>query len=112
MHLVAFIGCATTFFPALIAITQTDIKKVLAYSTVSQIGFMVMGCGVGAFHASMFHLLTHACFKALLFLGAGNVIVTMQHKKDLFKMGGLKKYMPITHFVFLIGVGGTTRCRY
>lgn len=101
---VAGVGAATALFAATIAIVQTDIKKVLAYSTVSQLGYMVLACGVGAFDAGVFHLLTHACFKALLFLGAGSVIVAMHHKQDMFEMGGLKKYMPVTHIVMLIGV--------
>lgn len=104
MSIIATIGGLTAFFAATIAIVQSDIKKVLAYSTVSQLGYMVMACGVGAFDAGVFHLLTHACFKALMFLGAGSVIVAMHHEQDMFKMGGLRKYMPITHFVFLIGV--------
>jgi NADH-quinone oxidoreductase subunit L len=101
---VAGIGAATALFAATIAIVQTDIKKVLAYSTVSQLGYMVLACGVGAFDAGVFHLLTHACFKALLFLGAGSVIVAMHHKQDMFEMGGLRKYMPVTHLVMLVGV--------
>lgn len=104
MHIIAIIGGLTAFFAATIAIVQSDIKKVLAYSTVSQLGYMVMACGVGAFEAGVFHLFTHACFKALMFLGAGSVIVAMHHEQDMFKMGGLKKYMPITHLVFLAGV--------
>jgi NADH-quinone oxidoreductase subunit L len=104
MTVVSAVGAATALLAATIAIVQKDIKKVLAYSTVSQLGYMVMACGVGAFGAGVFHLLTHACFKALMFLGAGSVIVAMHHEQDMFKMGGLKKYMPITHGVFLIGV--------
>lgn len=104
MQIVAFVGGATALFAATIALVQTDIKKVLAYSTVSQLGYMVMACGVGAFEAGVFHLFTHACFKALLFLGAGSVIVAMHHKQDMFEMGGLRKYMPFTHAAFLIGV--------
>ena len=104
MHVVAIIGGLTAFFAATIAIVQSDIKKVLAYTTVSQLGYMVMACGVGAFDAGVFHLLTHACFKALMFMAAGSVIVAMHHEQDMFKMGGLRKYMPVTHFVFLIGV--------
>jgi NADH-quinone oxidoreductase subunit L len=104
MHVVAVVGGLTALMAATIAIVQSDIKKVLAYSTVSQLGYMVMACGVGAFEAGVFHLFTHACFKALMFLGAGSVIVAMHHEQDMFKMGGLRKYMPITHIVFLIGV--------
>jgi NADH-quinone oxidoreductase subunit L len=101
---VACVGAATALFAATIALVQTDIKKVLAYSTCSQLGYMVMACGVGAFSGGMFHVFTHACFKALLFMGAGSVIVAMHHKQEMGEMGGLKKYMPVTHIVFLIGV--------
>ncbi len=104
MTVIAFVGAATALFAATIALVQTDIKKVLAYSTVSQLGFMVLACGVGAFDAGMFHLFTHACFKALLFLGAGSVIVAMHHKQDMFEMGGLAKYLPVTHKVMVVGV--------
>jgi NADH-quinone oxidoreductase subunit L len=104
MQVVAIVGGLTALMAATIAIVQSDIKKVLAYSTVSQLGYMVMACGVGAFDAGVFHLFTHACFKALMFLGAGSVIVAMHHEQDMFKMGGLRKYMPITHLVFLVGV--------
>jgi NADH-quinone oxidoreductase subunit L len=104
MQIIAITGGLTAFFAATIAFVQSDIKKVLAYSTVSQLGYMVMACGVGAFDAGVFHLFTHACFKALMFLGAGSVIVAMHHEQDMFKMGGLRKYMPITHAVFVIGV--------
>ena len=102
--LVTSVGAATALFAATIAIVQTDIKKVLAYSTVSQLGYMVLACGVGAFNAGVFHLFTHACFKALLFMGAGSVIVAMHHKQDMFEMGGLRKFMPITHSVMMVGV--------
>lgn len=104
MTVVAVLGCCTALFAATIALVQNDIKKVLAYSTVSQLGYMVMACGVGGFDAGVFHLLTHACFKALLFLGAGSVIFAMHHKQDMLEMGGLRKYLPITHAVFLVGV--------
>jgi NADH-quinone oxidoreductase subunit L len=104
MTVVATVGAITALFAATIALTQTDIKKVLAYSTVSQLGFMVLGCGSGAFGAGVFHLFTHACFKALLFLGAGSVIVAMHHKQEMGIMGGLRKLMPQTHLAFLVGV--------
>jgi NADH-quinone oxidoreductase subunit L len=104
MQIIAIVGGLTALMAATIAIVQSDIKKVLAYSTVSQLGYMVMACGVGAFDAGVFHLFTHACFKALMFLGAGSVIVAMHHEQDMFKMGGLRKYMPVTHLVFLVGV--------
>ena len=84
------------------ALTQNDIKKVLAYSTVSQLGFMFIGMGVGAYAAGVFHLMTHAFFKACLFLGSGSVIHAMHHEQDMRKMGGLKRWMPITYWTFLI----------
>jgi len=102
MGVVAAIGAATALFAATIAITQTDIKKVLAYSTISQLGYMFVACGVGAFGAGIFHLMTHAFFKALLFLGAGSVIMGMHHEQDMTVMGGLSKAMPQTHRVMLI----------
>lgn len=90
-HLVAIIGLATALFAATIAIKQNDIKKVLAYSTVSQLGYMFLGLGVGAYTGAVFHGMTHAFFKALLFLGAGSVIHAMHHEQDIRKMGGLKR---------------------
>jgi NADH-quinone oxidoreductase subunit L len=104
MEVVAWVGVATALFAATIATVQWDIKKVLAYSTISQLGYMVLACGVGAFDGAVFHLLTHACFKALLFLGAGSVIVAMHHEQDMRKMGGLWRYLPITHALMVIGV--------
>lgn len=103
MMVVAAVGAATAVLAATIGITQTDIKKVLAYSTVSQLGYMFLGVGVGAFGAGMFHLMTHAFFKALMFLGSGSVIHAMHEEQDIRKMGGLKKYLPITHATFLLG---------
>src|SRR3989454_5445037 len=100
---VAFVGAATAIFAATIGITQNDIKKVLAYSTVSQLGFMFLACGVGAFVIGIFHVMTHAFFKALMFLGAGSVIHGMHHEQDMRRMGGLKKYMPYTYMTFLAG---------
>ncbi len=100
---VATIGALTAFFAATIAITQTDIKKVLAYSTVSQLGFMFLGVGVGAFTAGFFHVLTHAFFKALLFLGSGSIIHALHHEQDMRNMGGLRKYMKVTFFIFVVG---------
>jgi NADH-quinone oxidoreductase subunit L len=102
MHLVAIIGLATAFFAATIGLVQNDIKKVLAYSTISQLGYMFLACGVGAFTAGLFHLMTHAFFKALLFLGAGAVIHAMHEEQDIQKMGGLKKYMPTTYKTFFV----------
>ncbi len=106
MALVAFAGAFTCFMAATIAPTQFDIKRVIAFSTLSQLGYMFMACGVGAFAAGMFHLFTHAYFKALLFLGAGSVIHALHHAKDpndIRIMGGLRKYMPITYYTFFIG---------
>jgi NADH-quinone oxidoreductase subunit L len=100
---VALVGAATAIFAATIGITQNDIKKVLAYSTVSQLGFMFMACGVGAFAIGIFHVMTHAFFKALMFLGAGSVIHGMHHEQDMRRMGGLKKYMPYTYWTFMAG---------
>src|SRR5436190_2418883 len=103
MLVVALVGAFTAIFAATIGITQNDIKKVLAYSTVSQLGFMFMACGVGAFIIGIFHVMTHAFFKALMFLGSGSVIHGMHHEQDMRRMGGLKKYMPITYMTFLAG---------
>ena len=102
LTVVAIIGTLTAFFAATIGIAQTDIKKVLAYSTVSQLGYMFMACGVGAFSAGIFHLMTHAFFKGLLFLGAGSVIHAVGGEQDMRKMGGLRSYIPITFFTMLI----------
>jgi len=103
MHVIAIIGLATAIFAALIALTQTDIKKVLAYSTVSQLGYMFLGLGVGAYTGAFFHVMTHAFFKALLFLGAGSVIHGMSDEQDMRKMGGLRGKLPITFITMLIG---------
>ncbi len=103
LEIVAIIGVATAIFAGSIGLVQNDIKKVLAYSTVSQLGYMFLGCGVGAFAAGLFHVMTHAFFKALLFLGSGAVIHAMHEEQDIQKMGGLKKYMPITYKTFFIG---------
>jgi NADH-quinone oxidoreductase subunit L len=103
MLVVALVGAFTAIFAATIGITQNDIKKVLAYSTVSQLGFMFLACGVGAFAIGIFHVMTHAFFKALMFLGAGSVIHGMHHEQDMRKMGGLSRYMPYTYWTFLAG---------
>src|ERR1043166_940440 len=103
MFIVAIIGCATAVFAATIGLAQNDIKKVLAYSTVSQLGFFFLACGVGAFCAAIFHVITHAFFKALLFLGSGSVINGMHHEQDMRRMGGLKKYLPITFATMCMG---------
>ena len=102
-HVIAIIGLATAVLGAVIAMTQTDIKKVLAYSTVSQLGYMFLGLGVGAYNGSFFHVITHAFFKALLFLCAGSVIHAMHHEQDMRHMGGLRKKLPVTFITMLIG---------
>lgn len=102
-HLVLYVGLATAVFAAIIGLKQNDIKKVLAYSTVSQLGLMFMALGAGAFTSAFFHVTTHAFFKALLFLGAGSVIHAMHHQQDIRFMGGLKKKLPITFLTFLLG---------
>lgn len=102
-EVIAWIGIITSLITATIAMRQNDIKKVLAYSTVSQLGLMFAAIGMGAYVAAVFHVMTHAFFKALLFLGAGSVIHGMHHEQDMTKMGGLKKYMPTTHITMLIG---------
>jgi len=103
MLVIAVVGTVTSIFAATIALTQNDIKKVLAYSTVSQLGYMIMALGVGAYKFAFFHLVTHAFFKGLMFLGSGSVIHSMHHEQDMRQMGGLKKKMPITYITFLIG---------
>jgi NADH-quinone oxidoreductase subunit L len=104
LNLIAWIGVATALLAATIALTQVDIKKVLAYSTVSQLCYMFIGVGVGGYAAAIFHLMTHAFFKACLFLGAGSVIHAMHHEQDMRKMGGLKANMPLTFVTFFISV--------
>jgi NADH-quinone oxidoreductase subunit L len=103
LSVIAIIGAFTAILAASIALVQTDIKRVLAYSTVSQLGFMFIALGVGAYWVAIFHLVTHAFFKALLFLGAGSVIHGMHGEQDMERMGGLRKYMPVTHITMLIG---------
>lgn len=102
LMVVAIIGAATAFFAATIGLAQNDIKRVLAYSTVSQLGYMFLACGVAAYTAGIFHLMTHAFFKALLFLGAGSVIHAMSDEQDMRAMGGLKKYLPVTFWTMFI----------
>jgi NADH-quinone oxidoreductase subunit L len=102
MLVVAVVGCATAFMAATIALVQTDIKRVLAYSTVSQLGYMFLACGVGAFGVAIFHLVTHAFFKALLFLGSGSVIHAMSGEQDMRKMGGLRRKVPWTFWTFVV----------
>jgi len=103
LNFVLFIGATTAFWTGLIGIVQNDIKRVVAYSTLSQLGYMTVALGVSAYSAAVFHLMTHAFFKALLFLAAGSVIIGMHHEQDMRKMGGLRKYMPITFLTSLIG---------
>jgi len=103
LEVVGVIGAVTAVYAATMALVQNDIKRVLAYSTISQIGYMFMGCGVGAYAAGMFHLTTHAFFKSLLFLAAGSVMHALSGELDMRKMGGLKKYLPLTYPTFLIG---------
>ncbi|MBR57501.1 MAG: NADH-quinone oxidoreductase subunit L [Myxococcales bacterium] len=102
MTVIAVIGCLTALFAATIGFFQTDIKRVLAYSTVSQLGYMFLGVGVGAFGAGIFHLMTHAFFKACLFLGSGSIIYAMHHRQDMKDMGGLRKILPVTFWTFFI----------
>jgi NADH-quinone oxidoreductase subunit L len=103
LHFIGWIGLSTALLGAFIGLFQNDIKKVLAYSTVSQLGYMFMGLGASAYSASFFHVMTHAFFKALLFLGAGSVIHAMSDEQDIRKMGGLKSKMPITYLTFFLG---------
>ncbi len=103
LTVVTYVGAATAFFAATVGLTQTDIKRVIAYSTCSQLGYMFFAAGVSAYGAAMFHLMTHAFFKALLFLGAGAVIHAMHHEQDMFKMGGLYKKIPLTYGLMWIG---------
>ena len=103
MTIVAIVGVLTALMAASIGLVQYDIKRVLAYSTVSQLGYMFTAMGVGAFSAGAFHLMTHAFFKALLFLGSGSVIHAMGGEQDMRRMGGLKKYMPVTFATMMIG---------
>ena len=108
LNFVLFIGATTAFFTGLIAIVQNDIKRVVAYSTLSQLGYMTVALGVSAYSAAVYHLMTHAFFKALLFLGAGSEIIALHHQQDMRKMGGLRKYMPITFITMWIGTLAST----
>ena len=103
MTVVAITGGVTMVVGATIALTQTDIKRVVAYSTVSQLGYMIMACGLGAYASGMYHLLTHGAFKALLFLGCGSVIIALHHEQDMRRMGGLKDKLPVTYWTFVVG---------
>jgi NADH-quinone oxidoreductase subunit L len=108
LEVVTFIGATTAFFAATVGLVQNDIKRVIAYSTCSQLGYMFVACGVGAYGAGIFHLFTHAFFKALLFLGAGSVIHAMHHEQDIRNMGGLKAKIPLTWALMLIGTVALT----
>ena len=99
LSFVTVIGAITALFMAFLGIVQNDIKRVVAYSTLSQLGYMTVALGASAYSAAIFHLMTHAFFKALLFLGAGSVIIALHHEQDMRKMGGLRKYMPITYWI-------------
>jgi NADH-quinone oxidoreductase subunit L len=110
LQVIATVGAITALFAALIATQQNDIKRILAYSTLSQLGYMVLAVGLGATSAAMFHLSTHAFFKALLFLGAGSVIHALHHEQDIWNMGGLWKKMPVTAATFFIGTLALTGC--
>lgn len=103
MNVVAMVGGLTMVVGATIALTQTDIKRVVAYSTMSQLGYMIMACGLGGYVEGIYHLLTHGAFKALLFLGCGSVIIALHHEQDMRRMGGLKDKLPITYWTFVIG---------
>ena len=112
MHAVAWVGLLTLLLAGCSALVQVDIKRILAYSTISQIGYMFLGLGVGAWSASIFHLMTHAFFKALLFLSAGTVIFCLHHKQNIFDMGGLRTRMPLTFISFVIGCGSLASLPY
>jgi NADH-quinone oxidoreductase subunit L len=103
MYLVGVVGALTLLMAGFSALAQTDIKRILAYSTMSQIGYMFLALGVGAFDAAIFHLMTHAFFKALLFLSAGSVIIATHHEQDIFRLGGLRKSLPLVYACFLVG---------
>lgn len=103
LSVVLIVGATTALFTGILALVQNDIKRVIAYSTLSQLGYMVAALGASAYAASIFHLVTHACFKALLFLAAGSVIIALHHEQNIQKMGNLKRYLPITYITFLVG---------
>ena len=109
LSFVTVIGATTALFMAFLGIVQNDIKRVVAYSTLSQLGYMTVALGVSAYSAAIFHLMTHAFFKALLFLGAGSVIIALHHEQDLRQMGGLRKYMPITYWTAVVGLARACR---
>ena len=110
LSVVLVIGAITAFFLGLVAVVQNDIKRVIAYSTISQLGYMMVANGASAYAAGIFHLTTHAFFKALLFLGAGSVIIALHHEQDMRKMGGLRKYMSVTYWTMLVGSNWWRAC--
>lgn len=112
LHLVGIVGAVTLVLAGFAALVQTDIKRVLAYSTMSQIGYMFLALGVQAWDAAIFHLMTHAFFKALLFLSSGSVILACHHEQNIFKMGGLRKSIPLVYVCFLVGARRCPRCRW
>src|ERR671910_450591 len=103
LHFVVVIGATTALFMGLLGLVNNDIKRVIAYSTLSQLGYMTAALGAGAYSAGIFHLTTHAFFKAVLFLAAGSVIIALHHEQDMRRMGGLKKHMPLTYWTMLVG---------
>ena len=103
LSFVLIVGATTALFTGFLGLVQTDIKRVIAYSTLSQLGYMIVAAGVSAYSASLFHLMTHAFFKALLFLAAGSVIVALHHEQNIRKMGGLYRYLPFTYVTSVIG---------
>jgi NADH-quinone oxidoreductase subunit L len=105
MMVVAIVGAATLVVAGFSGLTQSDIKRVIAYSTISQIGYMFLALGVGAWAAGVFHLMIHAFFKSLLFLGAGSIIIVLGHEHNMFKMGGMRRQLPVTFWTFLAGSG-------
>ena len=112
LHAVGVVGAVTLLLASCAALVQTDLKRILAYSTMSQIGYMFLALGAGAWSAAVFHLMTHAFFKALLFLTAGAVILACHHEQDIFKMGGLRKQLPLAYACFLVGVWRSRRFRW
>ena len=104
LNTLLLVGATTCFFMALVALVQTDIKRIIAYSTMSQLGYMMMAMGASAYSAGIFHLLTHACFKALLFLSAGSIMMALHHEQNIEKMGALRQYLPLTYMSMLIGI--------
>merc|ERR1712048_129039 len=103
LNFIAFLGATTAFFAASIGLVQNDIKRIIAYSTCSQLGYMVFACGLSNYNVGIFHLINHAFFKALLFLGAGSIIHSINDEQDMRKMGGLKNLLPLTYSIIIVG---------